>query len=144
MSAQNEYSLLERSVEAEVVPACETYGLGMLPYFPLANGLLTGKVRRGQPAPEGTRIAARKGYVTEDKLDRVEALVSFAEERKISLLDVAIAGLAAQPAVSSVIAGATSAEQAKANAAAGDWEPTTDDLAALDDLVPGPPRELVW
>jgi aryl-alcohol dehydrogenase-like predicted oxidoreductase len=144
VSAQNEYSLLERNLEAEVVPACETYGLGVLPYFPLANGLLTGKVRRGRPAPEGTRIAARKGYVTDDKLDRVEALVSFAEERKISLLDVAIGGLAAQPAVASVIAGATSAEQVKANAAAGDWEPTADDLAALDELVPGPPREQVW
>ena len=144
VSAQNEYSLLERGLEAEVVPACETYGLGVLPYFPLANGLLTGKVRRGQPMPEGTRIAARKGYVTDDKLDRVEALVSFAEERKISLLDVAIGGLAAQRAVASVIAGATSAEQVRANAAAGDWEPTTDDLAALDELVPGPPRELAW
>jgi aryl-alcohol dehydrogenase-like predicted oxidoreductase len=136
VSAQNEYSLLERGAEAEVIPACETYGLGVLPYFPLANGLLTGKMRRGQPAPEGSRLAARKGYVTDDKLDRVEALVSFAEERKASLLDVAIGGLAAQPAVASVIAGATSAEQVRANAAAGDWEPTADDLVALDELVP--------
>lgn len=136
VSAQNHYSLLERDVETEVVPACEAYGLGLLPYFPLANGLLTGKVRRGQQAPEGTRIAARKGYVTDEKLDRVEALVSYASERKVSLLDVAIGGLAAQPAVASVIAGATSAEQVRANAAAGEWEPTTDDLAALDDLVP--------
>jgi aryl-alcohol dehydrogenase-like predicted oxidoreductase len=144
VSAQNEYSLLERSLEAEVVPACQTYGLGVLPYFPLANGLLTGKVRRGQPLPEGSRIAARKGYVTDEKLDRVEALVSFAEMRDLSLLDVAIGGLAAQPAVASVIAGATSAEQVRANAAAGDWEPTADDLRALDELVPGPPREQTW
>jgi aryl-alcohol dehydrogenase-like predicted oxidoreductase len=144
VSAQNHYSLLEREIEAELVPACQTYGLGVLPYFPLANGLLTGKVRRGQPAPEGTRIAARKGYVTDEKLDRVEALVSFAQERQLSLLDVAIGGLAAQPAVASVIAGATSAEQVKANAAAGEWEPTADDLTGLDELVPGPPREQIW
>jgi aryl-alcohol dehydrogenase-like predicted oxidoreductase len=137
VSAQNQYSLLEREAEVEVVPACEAYGLGVLPYFPLANGLLTGKVRRGQQLPEGTRIAARKGYVTDDKLDRVEALVSYASERKLSLLDVAIGGLAAQPTVASVIAGATSAEQVRANAEAGAWEPTEDDLAALDEIVPG-------
>jgi aryl-alcohol dehydrogenase-like predicted oxidoreductase len=136
VSAQNHYSLLEREAEVEVVPACETYGLGVLPYFPLANGLLTGKVRRGQQLPEGTRIAARKGYVTDDKLDRVEALVSYASERKLSLLDVAIGGLAAEPTVASVIAGATSAEQVRANAQAGAWEPTEDDLAALDAIVP--------
>jgi aryl-alcohol dehydrogenase-like predicted oxidoreductase len=136
VSAQNHYSLLERDAEAEVVPACEAYGLGVLPYFPLANGLLTGKVRRGQQLPEGTRIAARKGYVTDDKLDRVEALVSYAAERKLSLLDVAIGGLAAQPTVASVIAGATSTEQVRANAGAGDWEPTEEDLAALDEIVP--------
>jgi aryl-alcohol dehydrogenase-like predicted oxidoreductase len=136
VSAQNEYSLLERAVEAEVVPACETYGLGVLPYFPLANGLLTGKVRRDRPLPDGTRIAARQGYVTDDKLDRVEALIGYASERGLSLLDVAIGGLAAQPAVASVIAGATSAEQVRSNAVAGEWEPGVEDLAALDELVP--------
>jgi aryl-alcohol dehydrogenase-like predicted oxidoreductase len=110
----------------------------VLPYFPLANGLLTGKVRRGVPPPEGTRLAGRRDYITDDKLDRVEALIGWARERGATVLDVAIGGLAAQPGCSSVIAGATLPEQVKANAAAAEWIPTADELAELDRIVPGP------
>jgi aryl-alcohol dehydrogenase-like predicted oxidoreductase len=140
VSAQNHWSLLERAAEAEVVPAARHFGLGVLPYFPLANGLLTGKVRRGVPPPPGSRLAARPGYITDDKLDRVEALIAWAQQRGVSVLDVAVGGLAAQPGCSSVIAGATSPEQVKANAEAASWIPSADDLADLDRLVPGPPR----
>jgi len=138
VSAQNHWSLLERGAEAEVVPAARHYGLGVLPYFPLANGLLTGKVRRGVPPPEGSRLAGRPDYITDDKLDRVEALVGWAQERGVTVLDVAVGGLAAQPGCSSVIAGATSPEQVKANAQAASWVPSADELADLDRLVPGP------
>ncbi len=139
VSAQNHWSLLERGAEAEVVPAAVHYGLGVLPYFPLANGLLTGKVRRGVPPPEGSRLASRGDYITDDKLDRVEALIGWAQQHGVTVLDVAIGGLAAQPGCSSVIAGATSPEQVKANAAAASWIPSADELADLDRLVPGPP-----
>jgi aryl-alcohol dehydrogenase-like predicted oxidoreductase len=138
VSAQNHWSLLERGVEAEVVPAARHFGLGVLPYFPLANGLLTGKVRKGQEPPPGSRLASRRGYLTEQKLDRVEALIAWAAERGRTVLEVAVGALAAQPGCSSVIAGATSAEQAKANAAASDWIPSAEDLADLDRLVPPP------
>jgi len=136
VSAQNHYSLLERDVEREVVPACEAYGVGMLPFYPLANGLLTGKVTRAGGAPEGSRLSVRAGYVTDAKLDVVEALTAWADTIGRSLLEVAIAGLGAQPAVGSVIAGATSPEQVRANVAAGEWEPTADELAALDEIAP--------
>jgi aryl-alcohol dehydrogenase-like predicted oxidoreductase len=139
VSAQNHWSLLERGAEAEVVPAARHFGLGVLPYFPLANGLLTGKVRKGQEPPAGSRLAGRRAYLTEEKLDRVEALIGWAAERGRTVLEVAVGALAAQPGCSSVIAGATSAEQAKANAAASDWIPSAEDLADLDRLVP-PPR----
>jgi aryl-alcohol dehydrogenase-like predicted oxidoreductase len=134
ISAQNHYSLLEREVETELVPACERFGLGVLPYFPLANGLLTGKYRRGEPAPEGTRLASREGWLTDQRFDQVEALQRFADERGRSLLEVAIGGLAAQPAVDSVIAGATTPEQIVANVAAGGWVPSADDLEALNSI----------
>lgn len=142
ISAQNHWSLLERQVEAEVVPAARHFRLGVLPYFPLANGLLTGKVRRGQQPPPASRLAARHGYVTEDKLDRVEALSSWAAERGRTLLEVAVGALAAQPGCASVIAGATTPEQVKANAAASEWVPSAEDLADLDRVVPppAPPR----
>jgi aryl-alcohol dehydrogenase-like predicted oxidoreductase len=138
VSAQNHWSLLERGAEAEVVPAARHFGLGVLPYYPLANGLLTGKVRKGQAAPAGTRLASRPGYVTEAKLDRVEALISWAGQRGLTVLDVAIGALAAQPGCASVIAGAASPEQVKANAAAADWIPSPAELAELDQLVPPP------
>jgi len=138
ISAQNHWSLLERDTEAEVVPAARHFGLGVLPYFPLANGLLTGKVRKGQAPPPGSRLAGRPGYLTESKLDRVEALISWAAGRGLTVLEVAIGALAAQPGCASVIAGATSPEQVKANAAAADWIPSAADLAELDQIVPPP------
>jgi aryl-alcohol dehydrogenase-like predicted oxidoreductase len=131
VSAQNRYSLLERDAERELLPGCERLGIGVLPYYPLASGLLTGKYRRGEPAPEGTRLHGRPEWLTDEAFDRVEALQRFADERGVSLLDVAIGGLAAQPAVGSVIAGATKPEQVRANVAAGAWEPSPEDLAAL-------------
>ena len=138
ISAQNHWSLLERAVEAEVVPAARHFGLGVLPYFPLANGMLTGKVRRGQAPPAGTRIAARSALITDEKLDKVEALIDWGAERGVSLLEIAIGGLAAQPGCASVIAGATTAEQVAANAAAGNWVPTPEELAQIDKIVPPP------
>jgi aryl-alcohol dehydrogenase-like predicted oxidoreductase len=135
VSAQNEYSLLERRADAELIPACRRFGVGLLPYFPLANGLLTGKYRRGEPAPEGSRLSGRGDYLTDERFDTVEAIGAYAAQRGIGLLDVAIGGLAAQPAVASVIAGATRPEQVRANTAAGAWQPTQDDLAALDAIT---------
>jgi aryl-alcohol dehydrogenase-like predicted oxidoreductase len=137
VSAQNEYSWLERDVEVDLVPALEQYGVGLLPYFPLASGLLTGKYRRGEPPPENSRIASwqRQSVLTDEVFDVVEKLEAFAAERGVTILDVAIGGLAAQPAVASVIAGATSADQVRRNVAAGAWQPTAADLAALDELT---------
>jgi aryl-alcohol dehydrogenase-like predicted oxidoreductase len=134
VNAQNEYSLLRREAEAELLPVCERLGLGVLPYFPLASGLLTGKYKRGLPHPEGTRLAGRDEVFTDEKFDRLEALEAYAQERGLTLLQVAIGGLAAQPAIGSVIAGATKPEQVRANAAAGDWVPTPEDLVALNAL----------
>jgi aryl-alcohol dehydrogenase-like predicted oxidoreductase len=131
ISAQNEYSLLRREAEAELVPTLEELGLGLLPYFPLSSGLLTGKFSRGEPAPAGTRLGERGLPADGATWTRIEALRAFADARGLSLLDVAIGGLAAMPTVSSVIAGATSAEQVRANAAAGEWEPSTEELAEL-------------
>ncbi len=137
VSAQNHWSLLERAAEAEVVPAARHFGLGVLPYFPLANGLLTGKIRRGQPAAPGTRLAGRDGYVTEAKLDIVEALAGWGEPRGLSLLTVAIGCLAEQPGCGSVIAGAMSPEQVKANADAADWIPSASERAEVDAITLG-------
>jgi aryl-alcohol dehydrogenase-like predicted oxidoreductase len=136
ISAQNHWSLLERAAERDVVPAAIEFGLGVLPFFPLANGLLAGKVRRGVPPGEGTRLAGRDDYVTEAKLDKVEDLTEWAAQHGRSLLEVAIGALAALPGCSSVIAGATSAEQVQANAAAGEWEPSAEQLADIDKIVP--------
>jgi aryl-alcohol dehydrogenase-like predicted oxidoreductase len=138
VSAQNEWSLLERGTEAEVVPAALHFGLGVLPYFPLANGMLTGKIRRGQPAADGTRLAGRPDYITGEKLDKTEALIAWAEQRDLTLLEVAIGGLAAQPGCSSVIAGATSGEQVKANAEAAGWIPSAEELADIDKILTRP------
>ena len=134
VSAQNQYSLLRREVEQDLLPMCERLGVGVLPYFPLASGLLTGKYKRDAPRPEGARLTGRDEVFTDETFDRVEALERFAEERGVALLDVAIGGLAAQPAVASVIAGATTPEQVHANVRAGEWEPSPDDLAALNEL----------
>jgi aryl-alcohol dehydrogenase-like predicted oxidoreductase len=131
ISAQNKYSLYDRSVEDELVPACEHIGVGLLPFFPLEYGLLTGKYKRGQPAPSGTRLAQQTRRLESADFDRIEAIEGFAAARGLSMLEVAIGGLAAQPAVGSVIAGATGPEQVTANAAAGRWHPTEDDMEAL-------------
>jgi aryl-alcohol dehydrogenase-like predicted oxidoreductase len=129
VSEQSQYSWLERGAEAELLPTCKRLGLGFIPYFPLASGLLTGKVSREHPPAEGTRLYGRA--VDDAKLDRVEALRAWSEAHGVSLLDVAIGGVLAQPAVASVIAGATKPEQVRANAQAGAWEPTPDELAQL-------------
>ncbi|MGZ4698029.1 MAG: aldo/keto reductase [Oryzihumus sp.] len=134
VSAQNRYSLLDRSVEAELVPACEHLGVGILPFFPLEYGLLTGKYTRGQAAPEGSRLAIEQARFEGADWDRIEALEAFAAERGLSMLQVAMGGLAAQSAVTSVIAGVTRPEQVVSNAQAGLWEPTAEDLAALEAL----------
>jgi len=139
VSAQNQYNLLERDLEYEVIPACERYGVGVLPYFPLANGLLTGKYRRGEPAPPGTRLAGRSDVLNEEVFDRLDALEKYGVERGRTLLEVAIGGLAAQPAVGSVIAGATRPDQVLANVAAAEWEPTPEDVAELAKLTPRRP-----
>jgi aryl-alcohol dehydrogenase-like predicted oxidoreductase len=137
VSAQNNYNWLHRGIEADLVPALEHYQIGLLPYFPLASGLLTGKYRRGQPPPAGSRIQmwGRESVLTDATFDIVEKLESFAVEHGVSLLDLAIGGLAVKPAVSSVIAGATSREQVARNVAAAAWRPAPSDLAALDEIT---------
>ena len=132
VSVQNQYSLVEREAEEEVLPACEKLGIGFLPYFPLASGLLTGKYRRGEAATEG-RLAGQE--IAEARWDRAEALQEFADARGIAILDLAFAGLLAQPAVASVIAGATKPEQVRANVAAGDLELSSEDVEELRKLL---------
>jgi aryl-alcohol dehydrogenase-like predicted oxidoreductase len=137
IAVQNRYSLLDRTVEAEVTPAAEKFGLGILPFFPLEYGLLTGKYARGSGAPAGSRAAldpTRSSWLDNADWDRIEAVAAYAGARGLSMLDVAIAGLAAQPAVASVIAGATSGDQVRTNAAALRWVPTAADLAELNDI----------
>ncbi len=134
VSAQNEYSLLNRSAEAELAPACTEFGVGILPFFPLASGLLTGKYARDAEPAAGTRLANRRHVHDNANWDLISRIATFAAERGASMLDVAIGGLAAQPAVSSVIAGATRPEQIKANVAAGAWTPTAEEVAALNAL----------
>jgi aryl-alcohol dehydrogenase-like predicted oxidoreductase len=132
VSEQSEYSWLHRDPEAELLPLCEELGLGFIPYFPLASGLLTGKVRRDRPPAEGTRLHGRE--ISAERLDRVEALAAVAERQGASLLELAVGGLLAQPAVASVIAGATKPEQVRANARAGAWRPSAETLAELRSL----------
>jgi aryl-alcohol dehydrogenase-like predicted oxidoreductase len=134
-AVQNEYSLLVREADRDVLPACERLGLGFVPFFPLASGLLTGKYRRDEPAPEGTRLSGRQAIASDEQFDLVDALERYARERGLSLLQVAIGGLLARPVVSSVIAGATKPDQVRANAAAATWSPSEDDLAALESLL---------
>ena len=133
VSEQSEYSWLRRSAEQELLPTSSRLGIGFIPYFPLASGLLTGKYAKGEPAPEGTRLAGRE--LADADLDTVERLREFAERQGVSLLDVAIGGLAAVNGVASVIAGATKPDQVRANAAAGAWEPTPEQLAELRSLL---------
>ncbi len=139
ISAQNEYSLLNRRIERELVPACEKYGLGILPYFPLASGLLTGKYRRGEPPPEGTRLAKMQPMaqriLTDRNWDIVEKLQAFAESRGHTLLELAFGWLATKPYIASVIAGATSPEQVAANVAAAAWRLTPEEMAEVDEIT---------
>jgi aryl-alcohol dehydrogenase-like predicted oxidoreductase len=136
VSVQNRYSLLDRTIESEVVPACEEYGIGILPFFPLEYGLLTGKYRRGQAAPAGSRASAAPApWLERADWDRIEALEAYAAARDLEPIDVAIGGLAAQPAVASVIAGASSGEQVRRNAATLRWEPSEADLVELDEIT---------
>lgn len=137
ISVQNRYSLLDRSVEAEVTPAALEFGLGILPFFPLEYGLLTGKYHRGAPAPAGSRAAhepERPGWLKGADWDRIDALTSYAAAHGMELLDLAIAGLAAQPGVCSVIAGVTTADQVHRNASALGWQPSAEELAELKEL----------
>ena len=136
VSLQNEYSLLKRGLEADVGPECDRLGVAILPFFPLASGLLTGKYRRGQDAPEGTRLHGRGSVADEATFDRLERMASFADERGLEAIDVAIGGLLAQPAIASVIAGATRPEQIRRNAQAGGWQPSPEDLEELDAIFP--------
>jgi aryl-alcohol dehydrogenase-like predicted oxidoreductase len=137
ISAQNRYSWLERGIETDLVPALQHYEIGLLPFFPLASGLLTGKYRRGEPVPAGSRVQMwnQEATLTDSVFDKLEKMTEFASARGLTLLDVAIGGLAAKPSVGSVIAGATSAEQVKANVAAVAWTPSAEDLAELDGIT---------
>jgi aryl-alcohol dehydrogenase-like predicted oxidoreductase len=140
VTAQNEYSLLKRSkVEDSVIPAARRHGMGILPFFPLSSGLLTGKYRRGEQPPAGTRLGMEsdraRDLMTDANFDIIEGLETFARERGVTLLDVAFGWLIAQPQVSSVIAGATSPEQVAANARAAGWTPTSADLADIDRIT---------
>jgi len=136
VTVQNEYSLLQREIEAEVMPTAERLGISILPFFPLASGLLTGKYRRGAPGPEGARLTVSGRPGTDAQFDVVERLEAFAAEHGVSVLDVAIGALAARPAVASVIAGATRPEQVTANVAALRWQPSAEELAELDRIAP--------
>jgi aryl-alcohol dehydrogenase-like predicted oxidoreductase len=145
VSAQNNYSLVNREVEREVAPACLKFGLGILPYFPLASGLLTGKYRRGDPGPEGARLSEgmplaglASMFLTDANFDIVDSLEKVATDSGVTLLHLAMSGLAAQPAVASIIAGATSSAQVTANARAGTWLAPQEVLEAINTAAPGP------
>ena len=131
VALQNEYSLLQRSVESEVLPLCRDRGIGFVPYFPLASGLLTGKYRRGAEPPAGSRLEGRPDRLTDETFEAVETLERFADERGHALLELAIGALASTPGVASVIAGATTAEQVRANARAHAWQLSEGELDAL-------------
>lgn len=139
VTAQNEWSLLKRDAERDVIPACDKYGLGQLPYFPLASGMLTGKYRRGEEIAAGSRlgtISHFKGLASDENFTKIEALQAFAEKRGHTILELAMSWLATHPCVSSVIAGATTPEQVRANAAAATWKLSAEELAEVDKLVP--------
>jgi aryl-alcohol dehydrogenase-like predicted oxidoreductase len=139
VSVQNQFNLLHRNDEAEVIPVCQELGIAYLPYFPLASGLLTGKYRRGEKPAEGTRLQRwgdrAAGVLTDEAFDQVDGLTAWAAAHGHSLLDLAFAWLAAKPMVASVIAGATKVSQVEANVAAGDWALSPDEVAEVDQLV---------
>jgi aryl-alcohol dehydrogenase-like predicted oxidoreductase len=146
VSVQNEYSLMQREPEAEVLPACARLGLAFLPYFPLMSGLLTGKYRQGRPLPEGTRIVGNprwESLLTEANFELIEALARYAESRGFELIDLAFAWLLSRPQVASVIAGATSPEQVRRNAATAQWAMTDEEKGAVERILaryPATPR----
>jgi len=137
VSAQNEYNLLHRDIEAEIGPACEAYGLGLLPFFPLASGFLTGKYRPNQSAPEGTRLSGGPGARTlnEGNFDKLMKLEKFAEDRGHTMIELAFSWLASRPFVASVIAGATKPEQVTANAKSANWKLTAEEYAEIDEIM---------
>jgi len=135
VSVQNEYSLMHREPELEVLPECARLGIAFIPYYPLASGLLTGKYRRGQPLPKGTRLAEGNGLLADENLAAVEELIGFARSKGHTVLELAIAWLLAHPVVASVIAGATKPEQARGNAAATLWRLSDEERAAVDALA---------
>jgi aryl-alcohol dehydrogenase-like predicted oxidoreductase len=139
VSAQNQYNLLDRRIERELVPACRQFGVGILPYFPLASGFLTGKYRRGAEPPKGTRLSLVKRMadqtLTDENFAKLERLDKFARDHNHTLLELAVGWLASQPQVSSVISGATSPEQVTENVKAGNWKLTSEELADIDKLT---------
>ena len=139
VSVQNQFNLLHRDDETDVIPVCEQLGIAYLPFFPLASGLLTGKYRRGEKPPEGTRLQRwgdrAAGALTDEAFDQVDALATWAAARGHSVLDLAVAWLAAKPTVASVIAGATQVSQVEANVVAGDWVLSPEEVAEVDQLV---------
>jgi aryl-alcohol dehydrogenase-like predicted oxidoreductase len=135
ISAQNKYSLYDRTAEHELIPACEHTGVGLIPFYPLEYGLLTGRYKRGEPAPEGSKLSGASGRLENADFDRIERFEAFADERGLTPVQVAIGGLAAQPAVATVIAGASKPDQVRSNAEAGEWEPTLEDLVALEEVT---------
>ena len=140
VTAQNEWSLLSRGTEDDAIPACDKYGLGQLPYFPLASGMLTGKHRRGEGFAPGTRMAIIKRFqdqlATDENFTKIESLQDFAQQRGHTLLELAVSWLASQPCVASVIAGATTPEQVRANSTAADWKLSAEELAMINTLAP--------
>ena len=137
VSCQPPYNMLDRMVEAEILPFCQEYGVGILPYYPLAEGFLTGKYRRDQAPPKGMRLGEvwRGDYLSEKNFDVLEGLEKFSEERGHTVLELAFAWLLAKPTVSSVIAGATTPAQIEANAASGDWELSDDEMEELEPIL---------
>lgn len=139
VSTQNRWSLLDRDWEAAVLPAAQHFGVGVLPYMPLAQGMLTGKVKRGEPLPEGTKIAGSPEAVTESRLDRVERLSEWAAQNGRTLSEVALGSLLGRRGVASVIVGASNADQVRLNVESASWEPTSEQLAEIDAIAPPPP-----
>jgi aryl-alcohol dehydrogenase-like predicted oxidoreductase len=137
VAVQPAYSLLNREVEKELLPFCDSYGVGVLPYFPLEHGLLTGKYKRGEKAPQGSRLAVNAGPLESADFDAIEGLESFSQERGHTILELAFAWLLSRPSVSSVIAGATSPAQIQANAGASDWQLSEQDLGEIDAILGG-------
>ena len=147
MNVQNHYSLLERTPEAEVIPEIERLGMSLVPYFPLASGMLTGKYKRGEEAPEGTRLAAwgdRAGaFLSDERFDVVEQLDAYASDHGHTLPELALSWVAGAPTVASVIAGATTPEQVRANAdATVAWPMTPEERAEIDAITSG--QSMSW